>query len=207
MILAALILQAAAPQSAVDAERAFNAAAQAKGQWTAFRDYAAVDAVMFVPQPTNAQAWMKDRKDPPKSVEWWPTESYVSCDGKLAVNTGGWKRPNGEVGFFSTVWQLQADGSWKWIVDGGDALTAARQQPAEPKVVRAACGRDDRLRAYVGEPVMDPEEKSGLGGAPDKSILWEWHVGADGRRSFKASVWTSAGYEAVINDQIAAPVQ
>ena len=35
MILAALILQAAAPQTAVDAERAFNAAAQARGQWTA----------------------------------------------------------------------------------------------------------------------------------------------------------------------------
>ncbi len=55
--------------------------------------------MMFVPQPVKAQDWLKDRKDPPIAVQWWPAESYVSCDGTAAVNTGPWVRPKG-VGLF-----------------------------------------------------------------------------------------------------------
>jgi hypothetical protein len=202
MILAALVLQAATPQSAVDAERAFNASAQAKGQWTAFREYAAADATMFVPQPINAQEWLKDRKDPAKSVEWWPIESYVSCDGTLAVNTGGWKLPNGEVGFFSTVWQRQADGGWKWIVDGGDGLKEARPRPAEPKVVRALCGG-----IYVPSGNNDRTNKVGFGMSKDTSLSWRWTVRADGSRDFAAYVWSPNDMTQVIHDVIPAPAK
>ena len=49
-MIAALLLMAAEPLTAIDAERAFAADAQKMGQWTAFRNYAADDAVMFVSQ-------------------------------------------------------------------------------------------------------------------------------------------------------------
>ncbi|MGH6705455.1 MAG: hypothetical protein ACREB1_01445, partial [Sphingomicrobium sp.] len=103
-MIAALLIAAAAP-TAVDAERAFAADAQKLGQWTAFRKYATDDALMFVPTPTNAQTWLRGRDDPKQSIEWWPTESYSSCDGRLAVNKGGWRRPDGSVGYFTTVWR------------------------------------------------------------------------------------------------------
>ncbi|MEP9359248.1 hypothetical protein [Sphingomonas sp. KR3-1] len=204
MILAALVLQAAAPQSAVDAERAFNAAAQAKGQWTAFRAFAASDATMFVPQPVKAQDWLKDRKDPPRSVGWWPTKSYVSCDGKLAVNTGGWKLPDGTVGYFSTVWRKEADGSWKWIVDGGDALTAARPQPAEPVTKRASCAP---MEAIVSSTSAPADAKVGDGESPDGTIAWHWQVTPDGARTFEVMVWNGKQAAPVLNDKIAAPAQ
>lgn len=204
MILAALILQAAAPQTAVDAERAFNAAAQARGQWTAFREFAASDATMFVPQPVKAQDWLKDRKDPPKSVEWWPTASYVSCDGKLAVNTGGWKRPDGLVGYFSTVWRKEADGGWKWIVDGGDALKEARPRPAEPIVVRATCGPDGGSISSIAAPA---DAKVGYGESPDATISWYWQVTPDGARHFNASIWNGEADTSVLTDDIAAPAK
>ena len=124
-MLSWLLMLAAAPAAAttpVEAERAFAADAQTLGQWTAFRKWATDDATMFVPQPVKAQAFLKDRQDPAKAIDWWPTASFMSCDGSLAVNTGGWKRPDGTVGYFSTVWQRQADGGWKWIVDGGDGI-------------------------------------------------------------------------------------
>ena len=82
-MLAALLLAQAG--TAVEAERDFNRLAQTEGQWTAFRRYATGDAVMFVPKPGNAQAFLKARKDPPIAVQWWPAESYVSCDGSVAV--------------------------------------------------------------------------------------------------------------------------
>lgn len=205
MILAALVLQAAAPQTAVDAERAFNAAAQAKGQWTAFREFAAKDATMFVPQPINAQAWLKDRKDPPKSVEWWPTESWMSCDGNYAVYTGGWKLPNGAVGYFSTVWRKEADGSWKWVVDGGDALKTARERPAEPKMVKAACPPPPG--PMMSSILSTPGAKLGDGGSQDGTIRWHWQVLPNGARSFSVSIWNGEDFTPALIDSIAAPAK
>jgi len=178
MILAALTLQAAAPPSAVDAERAFNAAAQAKGQWTAFRAFAAEDATMFVPQPVQAQAWLKDRKDPPKSIEWWPIESHVSCDGKFAVNTGG----------------------WKWTVDSGELIETARHRPAEPNLRRASCAGKPVQPPRFGYR----EGPSESGASPDGTLAWHWHVSSSGARRFLAWIWDGKALVQVIDDKIAA---
>ena len=64
MIFALLLASAALP-TAVDAERAFARDSQRIGQWTAFRQYADRDAVMFTPQAVWVQTLLKDRKDPP----------------------------------------------------------------------------------------------------------------------------------------------
>ncbi|WP_343517946.1 hypothetical protein [Sphingomonas sp.] len=196
MILAALLLAQAG--TAVEAERDFNRAAQTEGQWTAFRRYATDEAVMFVPGPGNAQAFLKDRKDPPIAVQWWPAESYVSCDGKVAVNTGPWVRPGGS-GYFTTVWVRQADGGWKWIYDGGDELKAPRPLPEQPKVRRASC-----VPATASIPASSEPDRD-AGGSPDGSLRWRWAMAADGSRSFTASLWDGRRFVPVIEDRVAAP--
>lgn len=196
MILAALLLAQAG--TAVEAERDFNRTAQTEGQWTAFRRYAADDAVMFVPKPVNAQAFLKDRRDPPIAVQWWPAESYVSCDGSVAVNTGPWVAPRG-FGFFTTVWVRQADGGWKWVYDGGDALKTPRTLPEKPTVRHAACSK---------VPPLVPASRStshGSGMAPDGSLNWRWIVAADGSRSFTASIWNGKTFEDVVTDRVPPP--
>ena len=45
---------------------------------------------MFTPQAVWAHEFLAGRKDPPQSMRWWPAESYVSCDGRTAINTGPW---------------------------------------------------------------------------------------------------------------------
>jgi hypothetical protein len=192
-MIAALLLMAAGPMTAIDAERAFAADAQKLGQWTAFRKYAADDALMFVPQPTNAQAFLKDRKDPPVAVFWWPGRSYVSCDGSYAVNTGPWVRGWGKaVGYFTTVWKRQPDGSWKWIYDGGDELKTARAEGGDIKPASASC----EGKAY-GMP------HSGWSG--DKTLAWTNVTGPEGQRSFFVWMWTGEKYENVIADYFATP--
>lgn len=201
-MLLALLLAAAAPAvTAVDAERAFAAAAQTDGQWTAFRRYATEDAVMFVPHVVKAQAFLKDRKDPPKAIEWWPTESYISCDGTLAVNTGDWKRPDGAVGYFTTVWARQADGGWKWIVDGGDELKVARDRPAEPKTARPQC------TGKVIGPMLTVSSETGQGFSNDRTLMWQWIVGKDLSRRFVVAIWDGHDHRQVIDDKIAASPQ
>lgn len=201
MILLALALQAAASQTAVEAERAFDQAAQRKGQWTAFRKFATKDAVMFVPEQVNAQAWLKGRSDPPRPVRWQPTASYLSCNGKVAVNTGAWQRPDGSVGYFTTLWMRQPDGSWKWTMDHGDRLAKARPAASPAKVRSAACkapeiafdtcrGRWERCRAEQSE---------------DRSLSWHWRVEPNGARHFDARIWNGRTFETVIDDNVARP--
>ena len=201
-MIAALLLAAATP-SAIDAERAFAADAQKLGQWTAFRKYATDDALMFVPQSTNAQAFLTDRKDPPTAVFWWPGRSYVSCDGNTAINTGPWVRGWGKaVGYFTTVWQRQTDGNWKWVYDGGDELKTARAEGGDIAPQVAACPKLPLPPAPQREVPADV--KYGGGSSKDGTLTWDWTVLTDGSRRFTASVWDGARRRVVIDDQIAA---
>jgi hypothetical protein len=199
----ALLLAAAAPQTAIDAERAFAADSQKLGQWTAFRKYAAGEAIMFLPGPGNAQAWLKDKKNPPVSVFWWPGRSYVSCDGTIAVNTGPWVREWGKsVGYFTTVCQRQPTGSWKWLLDHGDALKAARAEGGDIKAERAACPKAPLPPRFLD--AVPRTVKYGFGSSTDGTLKWEWTVLPDRRRIFRASLWDGRQFKVVIEDKVAA---
>jgi hypothetical protein len=201
MILALLLAAAEPPMTAIDAERAFVADAQKLGQWTAFRKYAADDAVMFVPQQVNAQAFLKDRKDPPASVYWWPGKSFVSCDGSYAVNTGPWVRQYGKaVGYFTTVWKRQPDGSWKWIYDGGDGLDTARAEGGDIKPSVAGCG--GVRKGFIATPPT--YEKVGGGQSDDRTLIWRWSVSAAGALVFEVWLWNGGTYDKVLTDDIKA---
>lgn len=197
----ALALLLAGPETAIDAERAFNAAAQAKGQWTAFREFMTDDAIVFTPQPTKAKEALPD-KNPPIAVQWWPARSFVSCDGSVAVNTGSWVRPK-SFGYFTTVWQRQPDGHYKWALDHGDALSTPRALPEKPRVMRASCGP---VRTFVNTEMtlMDSAEKTGGGRSPDGTLIWGWVVDSKGARAFNVLLWNGRRFAEVLTDKVAA---
>lgn len=186
------------PSSVFAAEIAFNRLARDKGQWTAFRETAAEDAVMFVPQRVMAKQWLKGRADPPKPVSWTPATIYVSCDGNLAASTGNWQRPDGSVGYFTTIWRRDKQGAWKWVLDHGDTLAAPR--PASEFLVGkvATCKRGKAPEA------VGAEAKAAVPPA-DESLLWNAEVAPDGSRHVMVRVWNGAGYDVVIDDRVAAP--
>ena len=208
-MIAALLLAAAAP-TAVDAEYAFALDAQRKGQWTAFRKYADKDAVMFAPQAVWARDFLMDRKDPPRSVRWWPAISIVSCDGRMAVNMGPWIRPDNSHGYFTTVWQRSGKG-WRWVYDGGDVQTGPLPKIPTPSIRRASC----RARA-PGAPIIPPPpltpkqarttpEDQGRGESADKTLGWDWKVGKKGERHFRAYLWNGSRYAQVLYNNVPAP--
>jgi hypothetical protein len=193
-----LLLAAPNPETAVDAERAFSRAAQTEGQWTAFRHFMTDDAVIFTPQPANAKDALPE-KDPPVAVQWWPAESYVSCDGSMAVNTGPWTLPKSN-GYFTTVWVRQSDGHYKWAMDGGDTLAVPRAVPAKPKIRRASC-----KRVAVGiYDAIGVDDKGGEGSSKDGTLLYQWTVHPDGSREFVARLWDGETMVNVVHNQIAA---
>lgn len=208
-----ILLAAAAALTAVAAERAFAARAQQVGQWTAFREYAEPSAVMFNPQAVWAHEFLKGRKDPPRSVEWWPARSFVSCDRRSAVNTGPWLiRDRNQHGYFTTVWLKQSDGGWKWTVDGGDELKAPLRRPRRATVRRASCGNLKAIAsAYRAETVPTeriagkPPADGGQGRSADGTLIWEWRVARDGSRRFETKLWNGRAYVTALDQQVAAP--
>ncbi len=211
MILASLLLAAATPATAVDAERAFAADARRLGQWTAFRKWADPTAVMFDPQAKWALELLKDRKDPPRSVEWSPTRSWTSCDGRTAVNTGPWRNAASKAnGYFTTLWMRQPGGNWRWTVDGGDTLTTPLARPVRPTVSKASCSnRALRLRSVeraYGNPVnrTAPPGDSGFQRSADATLLYSWTVTADGARRTRVQLWTGRRFDTVLDQKVAA---
>ena len=206
-MITALLLATALP-TAVDAEYAFARDAQRVGQWTAFRKYADKDAVMFTPQAVWARDFLKGRKNPPNAVRWWPTHSFVSCDGRTAVNIGPWVSTASH-GYFTTIWQRQ-DGHWRWVYDAGDSTppSATAPKPVKAQVHRPNC----RVRA-PGAPILGPRpltqrqarntpEDSGRGQSADATLGWDWKVEKNGARYLRVLMWNGQRYAQVLFDDI-----
>ncbi len=193
------------PSAVVAAEIAFNRLAQEKGQWTAFRETAAKDAVMFVPQMANAQAWLKGRKDPPASVKWQPEKVLMSCDGSIGVTTGPWQRADGTQGYFTTVWRRDDKGRWKWVLDHGDTLATPRP-PADFISTRLApCPR--RMGPPSPPPSAGPVAlpTPGQGMSDDGTLKWTSEVRPDTSRRVTISLMKDGAYEEVLVNEVAAP--
>ena len=168
-MIAALVLAAAVPP-VEKAERAFAAAAQTKGQWTAFRDFAAPDAQMMIDGPQPAAPFLKDRKNPAQAVMWWPGRTVTSCDGSLAFSTGPWRRNGGQsTGRYFTIWRHDA-GGWHWLFDGGADAT--------PEEARNGIPTSDLVSTKNGgichRPPPPPDASTPLtgGASNDGSLRW-----------------------------------
>jgi hypothetical protein len=184
----------------IAAELAFARAAQEKGQWTAFREFATDDAVMFVPQPVNAQDWLKTQQDPPQSVAWQPHQVWSSCDGSLAVTKGAWQRADGSTGYFTTVWQRQRNERYKWTMDQGDALPQPLPAPEMIGAMVADCaGRADPVTMPLAQGSTRREGRS-----EDGSLYWSVVVGEDGGRRVLVKLWQDGEMKDVVQETVAA---
>lgn len=200
------------PSAVIATEIAFARLAQEKGQWTAFRTTATKDAVMFVPQAVYAQEFLKGKADPAKAVAWQPHQVWSSCDGSLAITRGAWQAPNGTTGYFTTVWQRQKDGRYKWVLDQGDALPMPMDAPEMivAKVADCPAGyraeRAPKPRDFKGKlPAIDPAHLAGR--SFDGTLNWDVTITSDGARHFVVTM-TADGKPTTVQDlQVEAPAK
>jgi hypothetical protein len=203
------VFTAAAPPTAIDAERAFAADAQTLGQWTAFRRWAAPGAILFTPQPTDVHKMLEGSPDPALTYQWWPAQAFLSCDGNVGVTTGPSVRGRYR-GYFTTIWVREPDGAWKWILDHGDGLSSPRPAGEQPRVRRASCSRLERP-GQTTILTMDAGGATRIGGggqksegsSADGSFRWSWQTREDGSRRVQVLLWNGARHEAVLTDEVA----
>jgi hypothetical protein len=192
------------PSAIIAADIGFNQLAQQKGQWTAFRETAAKDAIMFMPQPTLALEWLKGKADPVASVKWQPHKAVMSCDGKTGVTTGAWERPDGAVGYFTNVWQFveknaRGDGEWKWVLHHNDTLAVPRA-PKEMIETKVASCKGRASATFTTRP-QGATIKTGYAG--DQSLRHTYIVQPSGARTVEITLWNGAATETVIMDEVA----
>jgi hypothetical protein len=192
------------PSAIIAADIGFNQLAQQKGQWTAFRGTAAKDAVMFVPQPTLALEWLKGKADPAAPIKWQPHKAVISCDGKTGVTTGAWERPDGAVGYFTTVWQFveknaRGDGEWKWVLHHMDKLTVPRAPKEMIETTVASCKGQASATRTAGP--QGATIKTGY--ARDQSLRYSYVVQPNNARSIEVTYWNGEANETAVSDQVA----
>lgn len=191
------------PSAFIAAEIGFARLAQEKGQWTAFRETAAPEAVMFVPQRVQARDWLKSQKDPAEAVKWQPHAVYVSCDGNAGATTGAWQK-GAEAGFFTTVWLRDPrKGKLTWILDHGDALATPREAPEFIASKQAVCGSRPAVPIEAG----GEGEDRAVGLSPDQTLSWTSTVRGDKSRRVTIRLWDGKDMATVIDDRVAAPKQ
>jgi hypothetical protein len=187
------------PSKVIAAELAFARTAQEKGQWTAFAEFAADDAVMFVPEPVNAREWLKKQTNPAQAVRWQPHHVWSSCDGTLAVTKGAWQRPDGSTGYFTTVWERQRNREYKWIMDQGDALQQPLEAPELIGATAADCSRPTLVAPFSGDGASTREGRS-----KDGTLAWSVRVGAGGARTVSVHLWQDGEMKEVLATSVAA---
>ena len=142
-----------AVQQIDDTERAFAQAVAQGGIAPGFRQFAAPDAVMFLPDPTPA--------GPALASARWPGELFwraryvgVAASGDMAFSAGpsllkGAGKASG--GFYLTIWRRQPDGTWKFVLDqGADQPPGIWDAPPRPLVALGA------------DPVTGPPSNEGM---------------------------------------------
>jgi hypothetical protein len=187
---------AAQPSTIVATEIAFARAAREVGQWTAFGQFAAPGALLHGAEgPFPIQPWLVNQTNPAQAIQWSPRTIAMSCDGAVAVSQGRSRDPQGKVGNFVTVWERQADGSYRYVFDAGGL-----DVPQPPPRVREEEGRIvvTALDAVLGLVASCPRGGAAIPPPPplaigasgksdarlsrDGTLRWRWEHRPDGTR-------------------------
>ncbi len=208
---------AAQPSTIVAAELAFSRAARERGQWTAFREFAAPGALLHGANgPFAIAPWLATQTDPPAAVQWSPRVVVISCDGALAVSKGRFRDPDGKVGNFVTVWERQGNGDYRYVFDaGGDDVPQPppKQRQEEGDIIVTALDLVQGLIASCprgGAPIPPPpalavgaEGKEGATLSRDGTLRWRWTHKPDGTRMIAADYFYEGRWVTAVEQNLA----
>lgn len=191
------------PSAVIATELAFARAAREKGQWTAFRDYMTDDAIWPDPDWKNVKSEISALPDPAKAIVWEPDQVYSSCDGSYVFSTGPATWPSGWRSRFTTVWQRQADGRFRFVLDQSFDL----ESDYKPREMVGASVADCPPGRSNAAP-FDQVRRSAAwqnGQSNDGTLVWTTTLAPDCARTQKIAIRRNGVMQEVFNRTAAAP--
>ena len=213
LVFAATVLTAApalaqTPDAApiVAAERAFAADFPALGLAGSFTKWSVPEAIIIAEgQARTVEALFQGaprmRQPGEPLIEWWPVFAGVAMSGEMGFTTGPAARDQEPYGHYFTIWRRQADGSWKWVYDGGTNASPAGQPgpDAEPRLLptamvgsatpEAAFAEVRAAEAALAEVAAGDQKAAHLSALAEDGRLYVSSLPpADGRAAFAAAL-------------------
>jgi ketosteroid isomerase-like protein len=119
-----------------ETERAFAATMKARDH-AAFKTFVSDEAVFFSGngvvlrgKDAVANGWRAYYDKPQAPFSWEPDEVEVVESGTLAYSSGPVYDPSGKlVARFSSIWRLEAPGTWRVVFDRGSDICNCKKQP------------------------------------------------------------------------------
>lgn len=115
-------------------EYAFASAAAEIGTIDAFLKFVADDGIIFRPSAVNGKTFLSNAPKKTGLLSWYPTYAGISRDGDMGFTTGpaDFKKDKDSsaiwFGNFSTVWQRQSNGEFKFAIDIGNSNNKPTEQ-------------------------------------------------------------------------------
>lgn len=190
--------------------------AQDKGQWTAFRETAAPDAVTLMAGAVLAADWLKGRADPAQATRWQAKRLFISCDGRTGAASGVLQFPDGPAGIYTSVWQnlekpRAKKSKWRWVFNHGavaaspvanDDMISSRTAvcTGDPKALLAGV----QMGALPKDADIAAPGASGARASADGTMVWRWQVRADNSRLVTIELWNGSAFDVVVRDDVPA---
>lgn len=133
MIMASLRLFSQNERALIKAENAFEKASLEKGIREGFLSFADSTAIVFGEKgPENAKHFWESLNSFDGIFSWSPTYAEISLTGDWGYTTGNYEhRPKlladkpDRFGQYTTVWQKDVNGIWKYLIDIGNTHPSA----------------------------------------------------------------------------------
>lgn len=172
----------AQPSAIVATELAFAREARAKGERKAYGNYAAEGAVVFDQGgPKSSAEYIAERSDAAAPPKRDVRHVFMSCKGSHAASIGAFSRSDGTEGIYTTIWERQKKGDYRFIVD---LLQSGERWEGDDDMVRttvAECeGTTPAARAQLLKPLRSEMDRDAgamnvqmhQGVSPDQSFAW-----------------------------------
>ena len=169
------------PSKVLATDLSFARLARDKGQWDAFRKYAASGAMVLGSTGGTAFAALSKPAETAKSDVWAPQSVWASCDGSLVVTYGAITKGDDSSGEYATIWQRQSKGDFKWVVHWENLKAKAPVAPEFIQAKVADCAQHDGPGPYPrksGKEAMamvnQPNATGGEGLSRDRTLYYQW---------------------------------
>jgi len=119
----------------ISVDKKFSDLSVSKGTTQAFLTYAADDVILMrqdllpITGIAELRKHYENRVQKNTTLKWKPVKTEVAGSGELGYTFGKWEfivrqdndKDTSYYGVYVTVWMRQPDGSWKFVLDGGNS--------------------------------------------------------------------------------------
>ena len=136
------------------------------------------------------------------------------------ISTGAWQRGAAQ-GWFTTVWQREDKGGYKWVFDHGDVLAQPLAPPEMIAATVADCpaaarrvgpvpgeargGRPKRPAKPPKTPLVPFDPALREGRSPDGTLVWRVTADATGAHAFTAQLRQDGELRGIRDERVGAP--